>query len=45
MNFKPIVFNIITLKGKVTQDVKAPGFLDNRHTKVVGLSALSTGRL
>jgi hypothetical protein len=27
------------------QEVKAPGFLDNRHIKVVTLSALRTGRL
>jgi hypothetical protein len=27
------------------QEVEAPEFLDNRHMKVVSLSALSTGRL
>ena len=27
------------------QEVEAPEFLDNRHMKVVRLSALSTGRL
>jgi hypothetical protein len=32
----------VALRGR---EVKAPGFLDNRHTKVVRLSALSTGRL
>jgi hypothetical protein len=27
------------------QEVEAPRFVDNRHMKVVGLSALCTGRL
>jgi hypothetical protein len=27
------------------QEVEAPEFLDNRHRKVIRLSALSTGRL
>jgi hypothetical protein len=27
------------------QEVEAPGFIDNRHMKVVRLSALRTGRL
>jgi len=29
----------------VNQEVEAPGFLNNRHMKVVRLSALRTGRL
>jgi hypothetical protein len=47
-----INLSILKGKGKVTPEtglrgleVKAPGFLDNRHTKVVRLSALRTGRL
>jgi hypothetical protein len=46
---------ILVKKGKVTpkqayvalrvREVKAAGFLDNRHIKVVRLSALRTGRL
>jgi len=30
---------------RVFQEVEAPRFQDNRHTKVVRLSALRTGRL
>jgi hypothetical protein len=50
-----IKFVFYILLGKVTRNrptwpcevrqVKAPGFLDNRHIKVVRLSALRTGRL
>jgi hypothetical protein len=35
----------VALRGGGVQEVKAPGFLDNQHIKVVRLSALRTGRL
>jgi hypothetical protein len=41
----PPHFNMLKQFNNFQQEAEAPGFLDNRHIKVVRLSALRTGRL